>query len=113
MKYIKIILLFLPLLGLVSCVKQKKCNCNMKGKFIYYEDKETIIYCGDDHTVNAAFFSSERENSPLYIVGNVPMKFRTKDTLNVNVCLKEETKSLCLSFGEGYVYKLKCIEKED
>ncbi len=113
MRRLLMILLVLPLLGLMSCVKQKNCDCSQKGKFVYFENKKTIIYCGYDHQVNAAFFSTEREDAPLYIVGYIPVKFRTKDTLNVDVCLEEETKGVCLAFGEGSVYKLKCIEKKD
>ena len=45
-----------------------------------------------------------------YIVGNVPTNFKSKDTLNVTVCLKEVKKDICLAHGVGAVYKLQCIE---
>jgi len=103
-------LLALPVLCLASCIKQKKCDCGMTGKFVYFENKEEIIYCGNKINVNAVFFSTE---SMHYIVGSIPKKFQVKDTTNVVVCLKKEKQGICLAYGISSIYKLKCIEKED
>jgi len=97
----------------IGCVKQKNCDCGLKGKFVYYENQEEIIYCGHERKVNAAFFSTDQPEFPYYIVNSVPAKFKLKDTLNVIVCLEQEKRDICMTYGIGSVYKLKCIKKED
>ena len=123
MKKMILLLLLLHALGLASCVKQRNCDCGLSGKFIYFEIPETIICRGYDCEVNAAFIPNGlTEESLLYgyysrynIVGSIPKEFKTKDTLNVSVCLKEENvkSGIHLAAGVAVVYKLKCIEKED
>ena len=104
--------------AITSCIKQKKCDCGISGKFVYFEEPEEIIYCGNERKVNAAIVPNdlieERRFLNYYcIVGSIPKEFRTKDTVNVTVCLKEEKRGVCLAHGVGVVYNLKCIEKED
>ena len=110
-------MLCLVLVGLcLSCVKQKNCDCGLKGKFVYFEKPEKINFCCNyDVKVNAVFFSnSQTEFYRCYIVGSVPENFKTKDTVNVSVCLKEDKNNPCYKgCGLTVIYKLKCIEKED
>ena len=111
-------ILCLVLVGLASCVKQKNCDCDLKGKFVYFEEPKEIIYCGYNREVNAVLISKGITefgitDFPHYIVSSVPTKFKSKDTLNVAVCLKAEKRDGCRDAGAGAVYKLKCIEKED
>ena len=56
MKNIKIILLFLPLLGLASCVKQKNCE-GESGTFIYLEEPYKV----NNKEIVAHFFLSRNE----------------------------------------------------
>jgi len=113
MKKSILFLLILLLLGSMACVKQKNCDCELTrtGKFVYYEKPQEIIYCGDLHKkVDAVLILDERD---YYIVGSIPNKFQTQDTVFVTACLKEVPKNDCLTFGIGVIYKLTCIEKED
>ena len=111
-KHCLILLFIIPLLGLMGCVKQKNCDCGLTGKFVYYENSEKIIYCGRKVMANALFIP-DNSLGYCYINGNVPIKFKSKDTLYVTVCLKEEHPNFCLAFGVSAIFKLKCIEKED
>jgi len=121
MKNLLIALGCIFMFSISSCVKQKKCDCDMKGKFVYFEKPEEIVYCGNKCNVNAAIIPdglTEEEASHGYysrynIVGTVPKEFRTKDTFKVFVCLKEEKRGICRAMGVGTIYRLKCIEKED
>jgi len=118
MKKPYLILLILSIFGLISCVKQKDCDCGLTGKFIYFEETEEIIYCASKQKVNALFIPEVSfpgySSSFYYIIGSIPNKFKTKDTLNVTVCLKEKRpRDICFTEGVGAIYTLKCIEKED
>jgi hypothetical protein len=109
-----VVILCTVLVGLTCCVKQKNCDCSLKGKFVYFEQPEEIYYYGSNREANAVFFSPEiKAGFPHYIMNSVPTKFRSKDTLNVAVCLKEEKQRGGHTYGIGIVYNLKCIEKED
>jgi len=110
MKKLVVILGSIFMLSATSCVKQKNCDCAMKGKFVYFEEPKDIIYCGYERKVNAVFIQN---NADRYIISSIPNKFRVKDTINVSVCLKEETKNNCRFIGESIVFKIKCIRKED
>ncbi|GHV43386.1 hypothetical protein FACS1894180_2300 [Bacteroidia bacterium] len=109
-----------------SCTKQKNCECGLTGRFIYYEEPQEVIYCGDSQNkkVNALFILNGDEGVPdtllykYYIVGSIPKSFQTQDTVYVNVCLKEINDGPYLFAGtsdffpcEYSIYKLKCIEK--
>ena len=103
---------------IVSCVKQKNCDCDITGKFVYFENGEEIMYGGSKCIVNAAVIPNgltrdEGYYSRYNIVGSVPKEFRKKDTVNVSVCLKIVKSNGCLPSGVCDIYKLKCIEKED
>ena len=98
----------------MSCVKQKDCYCGLatiRGNFVYYEEPKEIIYCGYEKMVNAVIIQDVTE-IPFYIVDAIPNKFQIKDTVYVMACLDEVIKKgPCLAFGEGRIFKLKCIEK--
>ena len=110
MKKIGLILIVLTTLVLTSCVKQKNCDCGLSGKFIYYDPPVYDFYCGYERLINAYFYTPEHGYC---IVGSIPKEFRTKDTLNVSVCLKKEKQHGCLAFGLGEIFNLTCIERED
>jgi len=121
MRKLYLILLFLPIFGFGSCVKQKNCDCELPvtGKFVYYENQREIMYCGNIIKVNAGIrrsdydSSDESEYAYFNIIGSIPKIFQMKDTVYVTACLKEVQKKGCLTFGVGTIYKLTCIEKED
>ena len=114
MKKLILLLMFLPLLGLVSCVKQQNCYCGLStisGTFVYFEEPKEIIYCGYEQKVNALLISDSLELE-YYIIGSIPKTFQTKDTIYVMTCLEEvKRKGACLAYGVGSIYKLKCIEE--
>ncbi|HOE39580.1 MAG TPA: hypothetical protein PLG05_09105 [Bacteroidales bacterium] len=109
MKKIVFIILVALCFGGISCVKQNNCNCDITGKYIYYEEPQEIYHCGYQTTVHACFISQNNFNH--YIVGSIPKDFRVKDTINVSVCLEVEIHDACTGYGVGGVYKLRCIEK--
>ncbi len=100
-----------------GCVKQKNCDCDMIGKFVYFENGEEINYCGHKRKRNATVIIPRYDllcdatiSYPIY--GAIPEKFRTKDTLNVAVCIKTKELNCFTSFTHP-IYKLTCIEKVD
>ena len=106
MKKIILFLLAITTLSLTSCVKQKNCDCGLSGQFIYYDPPAEVLYCGGDTPMNAVFITGDSCYSVShFILGNVPKNFRTKDTLNVSVCLKKEARNGCLTFGITAVCK--------
>jgi hypothetical protein len=123
MKYIKIILLVLPIVGLISCVKQKDCDECESGIFEYLDEPITINpNCMDSEKKVVAIFRPVIGDIEIYdstgigkhIIGSIPSKYQTSELLKVKICAKNvsskrrgETLS-CLP-----LYKLKCIEKED
>jgi hypothetical protein len=118
LKKVAVATLCMLLMGLflaVGCVKQKNCDCSLTGKFVYYENTEEIIYCGDFKKVNAVIISDDTTGTDYYyIVGAIPKKFEVKDTLHVSACVKKVPRNgACLAYGVGAIYKLKCIEEEN
>jgi len=101
-------------LSVAGCVKQSRCT--MKGKFVYYENKEEIYNCGSTRSkANAVFFADGIIREPYYIVNSIPAKFKSKDTLDVMVCLRGikivHMFGGCHDTGDG-AYKLTCIEED-
>jgi len=114
MKKLILLLVLLPLLGLVSCVKQKDCGCGLTGKFVYYETPQENLDCGGTAKFNAIFIPDNLELGTCRIFSDIPKKFQTKDTLNVSVCFNINPDSLTDTYLlDCREYKLKCIEKLD
>ena len=117
--YIKItfkLLLLASLLATTGCIKQKNCDCSMSGAFVYLKAPyKTWITCSNEkQEIVAHFFENNfLDESPVRIVGNIPKKFQSYDTMSISICCEK----FCagnIEFGHGYpVYKLKCIETED
>ncbi|MDR0363976.1 MAG: hypothetical protein LBH92_03025 [Bacteroidales bacterium] len=100
----------LLLLATAGCVKQKNCDCAITGTFVYLEQSyEKADMCPSTSVVAHLIIDSY---DTLLIVGKVPKKFRTNDSIPVNVCLKSLCKSyLTVALPEGY--SLECIEKKE
>ena len=70
MKKLKLVLLLLPVLALAGCVKQKNCDCNVEGTFIY-----------DPITKTGEFY--ERGKLSYYIEGHIPKKFQSTTAMAI------------------------------
>ena len=120
MKKLLIILLILPLLGLISCVKQKNCEEGQIGTFQYLEEPfyfQPNCYRKEKKVV-AVFYIDDSYKSEVPIVGEIPSKYKSGDLIKVRASIKSVPYE---NSGRGYqvwiacptVCKLTCIEKED
>ena len=106
-------ILCLVLVGLASCVKQKNCDCGLKGKFIYYETPQENLGCGAGEYY-AIFIPDDQHLGSCRIYSDIPKKFQTKDTISVSVCFNIDPSSAHNAYSiDCRKYKIKCIEKED
>ncbi|MDR0368208.1 MAG: hypothetical protein LBH82_03590, partial [Bacteroidales bacterium] len=123
MKIMIKILLFLPLLGLASCVKQKNCDCedNRTGYLVYLKepykrsenDKEKIVAYLSSNEIIVPIDEIESISGTL-IKGYIPPSFRSVEPIRVNVCLKGDIGDrIHVLHAIPEIYSLKCIEKED
>jgi len=106
----KIILIFLITFFTVSCVKQRDCDCGMEGILIKYDnylDKSLLEgECRGSLRDVIVLFQNDIATRP--IVGKIPEKYLSEDSIKVSVCLKLTYK------GAGWCpvpYKLTCIEE--
>jgi hypothetical protein len=120
-----VILCIIMAVGCISCVKQKNCDCERIGSFVYleksYKMKETA--CNDKEEKIVAhfyydFFSVPNEakegDDGLPIKGYVPLSFRSKTPTKVRVCLKSDCGENEIEYVVGSAtYSLKCIEREE
>jgi hypothetical protein len=117
-KPINIIMLCMILITATAfwgCVKKHDCDCNKTGSFIYLKD--TYMMSGTacnykKEKIVAHFITDEQVLYP--IKGHVPSKFRSHDTIRVNVCLKWdcENQDAWLPVDGPEIYSLKCIEEK-
>ena len=110
MKKIKLILLLLPLLVLVGCVKQKDCECPYltEGEFIYL--KESYMYGSKE--IKAHFISIQGVIE-YKIYGSVPKKFQLADTVLTRACLKGKDISHKNKCDIKMVYSILCMEERE
>lgn len=114
MKKINLLIIFILLLLMVGCIKQKNCKDCMTGKWVYLEKPKEIVTSCKNGVV--AYFLPDRDiiegSNPYYlpIVSDVPKKFQKHDTTKVTVCLKSTCKDIRYGFT---TYKVTCIEFND
>ena len=113
-----ILLLFLPLFILTSCVKQKNCEEGIIGNFRYLEEpkyiKPNCQFKGEKIVANFTIGNiSETNCLEYFITGSIPKKYQTGDMIKVRVLLHDihEKDIKHLTVVCPAVYKLKCIEK--
>ena len=108
---IKIILIFLITFFTVGCVKQRNCDCEKEGiliKYDNYSDKQSLIdpECPGGEQYTVAVFHNDVVSTP--IIGKIPKKYLSEDSIKVSVCLKLAYKDGGWCLGP---YKLTCIEE--
>ena len=104
MKKHHLILLFLSLFGLISCVKQKDCACGYTGTWQYLEEpyfrvERKIVAIITDHNYESAY--------GLYITGAVPKQFTSLSPIRISFCVDRVSDNRGIILG----YKLQCLEK--
>jgi len=101
----------LILSSLTSCVKQENCDNGLIGKFIYYENPQEFIGCGNQGAHNALFIPDGGQ-ADCRIFGSVPKEFQVKDTLYVRVSFNLDPDDIHNMYvHDCRKYKIKCIEK--
>ena len=80
MKKFILILLLLPLLGLVSCVKQNSSSRRTTGEILYLENPQFDI-CGN--VISALFTANDYYMFNTPVAGKIPKEFQSKDKLKV------------------------------
>ena len=115
MKKLYFILILLPLLGLVSCIKQKDCNCGHTGIWQYLEEPYyQKVTSGAEKKIVATITDSPSLGYPCFITvtGSLPKKYTTSSPIHVRVCVDfiGDTKN---QPGGPPVFKLECIETID
>jgi len=114
-----LILLFLPLLGLTSCVKQKNCEgCKEReevGWLQYLKEPVTnSFYAVNENArkkITAIFYFDIDDEWGIPIAGNIPKKYQSGDFIRVRVCIEHVEKAG--TADHILLCKLTCIEKED
>ena len=95
-----------------GCIKQKSCDCEMEGKFVYLKESDERYDEIRGNQKIVAYFFSHPSGMEFPIKGHIPSSFRSTDTVNVNICV--EPISSGPYFHEGapkIVYSLKCIKR--
>ena len=114
MRKLYLILLFLPIFGFGSCVKQKNCDCckdyEVVGLFQYLEEPIDILISSNQTAQVIAILYSE-DGFEYRIAGNVPKKYKPDSLVKIRACCQPFPKAGNALFE--VVYKLTCIEKED
>ena len=125
MKNIRIILLVLPMLGLISCVKQKNCEEGITGIFECLDEPLIVTNpnCVNTEKKVVALFKPVIGDGGFYdtvglgvsmITGPVPSKYKVTEPIKVKASMKQSPKrnsphdNACSPTS-----KLTCIEKED
>jgi hypothetical protein len=114
MKKIILLLCILPLLGLTSCNKQKSCDvCNGReqvGAFQYLSEPLSISISDTENIEVPALLYAGGSELALYIIGNIPKKYKTDNAIRVRVCLKVVEPT---SPEYATVFELLCIEDDE
>lgn len=103
-------LLIISVFGLVSCVKQKNCDCGFTGTWQYLEVPYDIkVTSGATKKIVAEIVDSDY-GGYIWISGSVPKEFKSLTRVGVDFCVEYigDTKH---KPGGPPVYKLLCIEK--
>jgi hypothetical protein len=93
---------------LVSCIKQKDCDCGFSGTWQYLEQPYSTNVNGAEKKV-VAVISETNYTTELKIIGNVPKQFTTLLPIRVNFCV-DAVEGMGHKTGGHGIYKLKCIE---
>ena len=116
MRKIILLLLFLPILGIFSCTKQRNCEVCPKpdevvGMFQYLKKPYYGWY--SRKKVKAILFGSDGYTDGEYeiVEGYIPEKYKSGKLIKVRACLQDAKKT---GTTEGNtVWKIICIEKEE
>jgi len=115
-KIIFIIGLFISL-SAVSCVKQKKCDCDLTGTWQYLEEPYYIPANKGlpRKKIVAVIKNSEEESNDfgVKITGKIPKEFRCLYPIRVRYCIERVKDNFNVGTRYPCVNELKCIEKED